>query len=508
MQRRRHRLANWHVLRLSGIALLAMFLSEQTALAQTAARPTSTNEPGAGELNAGPPAELTETSKPPGVSSRELPRVDGKGKRGTQSEEPPVLPFLKPIAEPFQALYRSGVLLRGMLSNDFQGNLTGGLRRGTANGGTVIFGADLLLDRLIGLPGGQFHLLFADTYGTTLQDEIGNYIKSQGWYYPFQRFELAQLAYEQELFGGKVNIYGGRTNATAMFARPTYGCAFISGSQCPYILPLFTGGFSGFPYVTWGGRIKATPIDHVYVQSGVFSVDPNRRNVSGFDLGLETATGVVAAFEAGYESSFQDDEHPRHFKIGGWYNNAPSLDPRLNANRESRAVSPGPPLMNTFDRGGLYALADQVIYRPDRSRRNLAVFASYAMPFDDREVLTMQGSVGVLFTGPFASRASDTTGIMFTWLIFTEAQAQYMNELLAKNGSTSFLERDQYSIEVNYAFRVFPGLTLTPNAEYIIHPDTSQRPDATFAPGNAFIAGIRAAFSFGQLFGLPSAIAR
>ena len=295
-------------------------------------------------------------------------------------------------------------------------------------------------------------------------------------------------------------------NATALFARPTYGCSFVSGSQCPYYLPLFTGGFSGFPYATWGGRIRINPKNRWYVEGGVFSVDPNRRNVHGFDLGLQTATGIVAPFEIGYETDFSNDKYPRHFKLGGWYNNAPSIDPLLNTRDLSRALVPGAPLMNTFGRGGIYALADQVIYRPDSSRRNLAVFASVAAPFDQREIFSSQSVIGALFTGPFASRPRDTTGIMITRIEFTKAETLFMNQLLARNGSTTFVKRDQYDIEANYGFRVFPGFTLTPNVEYIVNPDTTQRPDARFAPKDAFVAGLRITLNLGDLLGLPSTL--
>ena len=115
------------------------------------------------------------------------------------SKAPPTLPILAPIARPALDLYKAGILLRGTFNNDFQGNPVGGLQQGTANGGTGTFGADFELGKLVGIKGGQLHVLFADTYGTTLQNDIGNYIKSQGWYYPFQRMELAQLAYEQDL---------------------------------------------------------------------------------------------------------------------------------------------------------------------------------------------------------------------------------------------------------------------------------------------------------------------
>ena len=52
---------------------------------------------------------------------------------------------------------------------------------------------------------------------------------------------------------------------------------------------------------------------------------------------------VAAPVELGYETSFSNDRYPRHYKIGAWYNNAPSADPLLNSRGQSIALFGGPP---------------------------------------------------------------------------------------------------------------------------------------------------------------------
>jgi len=403
-----------------------------------------------------------------------------------------------------QQLYDKGVLVRATLNNDFQSNVGGGLERGSENAGTATLGADFNFDKLLGVRGGQLHVLVAKSYGDTLQSKIGNYIKTQGWYYPYQTTQLAQFAWEQVLADGKVNIYAGRTNATAAFARPTYGCKFISGSQCPYYLPLFTGGFSGFPYVTWGGRIKFNPTPKLYAQAGIYQVDPDRRLNHGINLSTHENTGNVIPVEAGYETNFNNDKYPRHYKVGWWRNDAPQIDPQLNARGQSRALVPGPPLTHDGNHTGVYALFDQVVYRPDESKRNVAVFASYAAPHDNDQVFDSQSTLGMVFSGPFANRPNDSVGLMETHAVFSQKQTHYMNQLLAKNGSSSFVDSHSDMIEANYGYQLWRGVTLSPNVEYIIHPDTSQRPDATFAPSDTWVVGLRLSLNLGDMFGLPS----
>jgi porin len=409
---------------------------------------------------------------------------------------------------PFHWLFDHGVLVNSAFYDDLQGNPVGGLKHGTANAGAGTIGADADLEKVVGIKGGRFHLLFTYEYGDTLQKDIGNFIKSQDWYLPFQKFQLAQLAYEQSLFGGALNVLGGRISAATIFARPTFGCQFISGSQCPYDLPVFTGGFSGFPYATWGGRLKINPTAKIYLQSGVFSADPNRKNLHGFDFTLKTATGVVAPVEIGYESDFSNDRYPRHYKVGAWYNNAPYADPLLNKQHQSRALFGGAPLTHTSDRGGVYALFDQAIYRPDESHRALYILGSFAMPFDRRELFSFQNTLGAYYTGPFAAHPHDSAGIMVTQLILSRAETQFLNDLLRKNGSRTFVNRNQYNVEINYGFRLVPGVTVSPNAEYIVNPDTTQRPDARFAPRDALVLGVRLTLNFDDLVGLPAALPR
>jgi len=44
---------------------------------------------------------------------------------------------------------------------------------------------------------------------------------------------------------------------------------------------------------------------------------------------------------------------------------------------------------------------------------------------------------------------------------------------------------------------------VTPNVEYIVNPDTTQRPDAKFAPKNAFVVGIRLTLNLDDALGIP-----
>jgi porin len=88
-------------------------------------------------------------------------------------------------------------------------------------------------------------------------------------------------------------------------------------------------------------------------------------------------------------------------------------------------------------------------------------------------------------------------------VVFTKAETQFMNDLLAKNGSRSFVKRDQFNLELHYGYQVTPGVVVTPNVEYIVNPDTTQRPDAKFAPKDAFVVGLRLTLNLDDALGIP-----
>jgi porin len=325
---------------------------------------------------------------------------------------------LDPVVRLGQDLYSAGILPRLRYVDSFAANPVGGLTQGTDTSGVVIFGADADLSQIAGIPGGLVHATFAQFYGHELStDHIGARTKVQSYYYPFKQFELSELTYDQRLLDGRLDVIVGRANGTGTFARSTYGCRFQGVADCPFELTQVVGGFPGFPYANWGGSVRFDPLAATYVQAGAFETNPRRQHNSGFDWGINTATGVVIPVEFGYGTTTLNDPYPRHLKLGGWYNSADYTDPYLNTRGQSRALLGGAPLAYGGGRGGLYALADQVVYRHDReSTRGIAVFGSVAGPFDSPELFALQAVGGALWSGPFDARPGDQIGVLGSYL--------------------------------------------------------------------------------------------
>lgn len=452
--------------------------------------------PGVGLLAGGPARAQREQGYLPAV-----PRTDA-------ATAPLNGTVLDPVVRLGQDLYDLGILPRLRTVDSFAANPVGGLAQGTDASGVVIFGADADLGRIAGLRGGLVHATFAQFYGHELSsDVIGARTKVQSYYYPYKQFEMSELTYEQRLLGDRLDVTVGRANGTGTFARSTYGCRFQTVADCPFELTQVVAGLPGFPYSNWGGSVRFDPTRATYAQAGAYEVNPRRQHESGFDWGLNRSTGVVVPAEIGYATTFATDPYPRHLKFGGWYNSADYTDPYLNARGRSRALFGGAPQGYAGGRGGLYALADQVVYRHDaRSARGVAVFGSVGGPFDGKELFALQAVAGALWTGPFDARPGDQIGVLGTYLRLTNAEVGYLNDLLAHARSPDRLSRNEFIAEVNYGFRIVPGVYLAPSVQVLLNPDLINKPNAGKTPRNALVAGLKLVVNGNELLGLPDTL--
>lgn len=402
---------------------------------------------------------------------------------------------------PVDKLRDEGVSLRFVWANDWAANVQGGARLGATNGGGAVGGADLDMGKLAGIDGGKMHITFARYYGHSVAlNDIGVIQKIQGYWYPKRQWELAQFSWEQQFSDSHINVLAGRINATWQFARSTYGCRFVSAPDCPFQLTNTTGGFTGFPYVNWGARVKYQP-DARYVSIGAFEVNPERRNNNGVNLGLNDSTGVLIPIEAGYETSFANDPYPKHLKIGGWFNSAPFTDPELNAKGQHRGLVGGAARSYDGGRFGLYVLGDKVVYKPDptTNTRNLAVFGSLTGPLDNAETYTLQATGGFLWTGLSAARPTDSLGFQATWFRFSRKAVGYENDVIHRQGgSDEHFKRDELMTELNYSYKLFPVVSLVPNLQYIIHPDIlGNSVGVKRVTSNALVIGLRVMVNMG-----------
>jgi len=395
-----------------------------------------------------------------------------------------------------------GIAPRLVWSNDYARNADGGLSRGDRNAGGVVAGADLDLQRLFGIPGAMLHVTGTWYYGNSLsQRQIGNGVKVQGYWYPQQQAQLAQLTWEQAFDAGRWQLVAGRMNTTWQFARSRYGCRFVGASDCPFQLSQADGGLVGFPYVNWGAKLRYTP-DARSVSVGVFELNPQRKHNHGLDWSTADSNGVLGTLEVGYEPDPARGRGAPRYVAGIWYNSADYGDLRYNQSGQLRGLVGGQARMYDGGRWGTYLMGERALYRPQgmADKRVLVAFGNIAAPLDARQVYDLQLTAGLYYVGPFASRPGDGWGAIASYYRFSADQQGYMNDLLRKRGAAPDISRNEISFELNYSYRIAQlPLSLIPNVQYIVHPDILGNTAVRRAPDNALVIGLRVMVNIGGL---------
>lgn len=471
-------------------ATLAAVLSTGAA-AQTAPPPQTTPGP-------------AETGKPAGQDGAPGPLAANAEPRASHPTEAPAA--AGPLKSVGRALADRGVYLRAILVDEFAGNVTGGQGRGTANSFATAFGGDLDLDRLFGWKDGAVHVTFNRSVGVSLAAaDTLNGVSFQTRYKTYQNTRLAILAFDQDLFGGKVALTGGRISALSYFNASPFYCNFQSNSVCfnPAVVPIGDRGLSFFPYGTWGGRVKIAPSKRVYFQVGAFEDDTALQPTGGFNFSTRRATGTQIAGELGFQSASPAAAHAFHVRLGGFVNTSPFNDPYLNTAGRPLIGNGGTPLRHD----GLhswYAMGDIVLHRPDpRSRRNLALFGGTIGVAEDYVTWKSQSLAGLVYTGPFAGRPTDTAGIVVSYLHLGDRQLDSLDAARRRAGGSEPSYRGEAIIEANYGVQLYRGVRVNPNIQYVIHPDNNLRPASVRRSGNIVAFGLRLTVEAGDVLGLP-----
>jgi porin len=419
----------------------------------------------------------------------------------------PVSPYAgKPLAD----LADSGVFFRSSFLIEVASNPIGGLKHGTTSMQYLTLGTDADLDKLVGWNGAFLHATVMGLTGTPLNIKYtGAGISPQEANAPFTIFRFTNLTLEQKLslfHKNDVNIVAGRLGAFPLFAQSSYACTFQSHFFCGSMY-----GFSQMtgtaltPVSTWGGRVRYNFSPKIYAQFGAFKIDSKFNLVTThiFDFGRQGITGTNYLFEAGYETTFANDQMPRRARLGLWHDNAPRNDVLLNTQGLPYYLARGTRLTHTNETGA-YILADQVVQRDSpTSKRHLALLTSAVYTNANSEPLKYAFRFGAVKTGTFARRDNDTFGIAAGILSLSNKEVDYLTGMRKLAGGTETVKKNQYIVEVSYSYQIVPGATIKPNFQYYANPDPRNAVSSPRTIPNIGVVGLQLNVSLDTLMGLP-----
>lgn len=413
-----------------------------------------------------------------------------------------------PLAAEGKALAAHGIYLRATGFDEAAANVTGGQKQGAANSFAVAFGGDIDLDQLAGLPGGSLHVTFNKSVGESLAaGYVENDVSFQAKYKSYHNARLADLDFEQKLFNGMVDIDGGRVSALSFFNNSKIYCNFQNNAFCfnPAVAPIADKGLSFYPYDTWGGRVKVSPTPWLYMQAGAFQSDPALNPTDGFEWSSNRANGIETAVEIGLQSPSRVSPYAFHLRLGGYNNGAPVSDPYLNTKDLSLVAHKGKALTHPGGQTAYYVMGDVTVARLNPTgTRNVTLFGGTLWANQDYLTFTNQTLAGVLVTGPFASRPTDTLGLAATYLRLGSQEVAYLQADRAAAHGAGAVSNNEEVFELNYGIAAYRGIRLNPNIQYVVNPDNILEPGAKHQSHNVLAFGVRLTIDPGVLLGMPA----
>ena len=209
-------------------------------------------------------------------------------------------------------------------------NIDGGERRGSAYAGQLFVGGELDLDSLAGWDDTKIHIALTNRHGKNLAEHyIGNSTSVQE-IFGGQNTRLARFTISSSFLDGDLELEGGRTVANISFLGSELCQYFQTNAACGNPTFVFrTSNFTWWPVSSWGGHAKYWLSPKTYFHTGVYEDNTSHQDLGdhGFDWATNEATGVVVPFTLGYQTTWDNDELPRRYEIGGWYDGADYTDP-------------------------------------------------------------------------------------------------------------------------------------------------------------------------------------
>jgi porin len=404
-----------------------------------------------------------------------------------------------------------GIRIRSQLVNEAAGNPTGGVHQGSTNVGQAQLGATFDLNKIVGIEGAQFYVNFVQDYGHGLSHDVtGTFTKAQEIYKnEFNLPRLGVIAYEQKLMDDRLDIFVGRLGTTSFYGRLTNDCYFQSGISCS--VPQVLNSEAGFTFATsasWASNVRYWIAPDSYLQAGAFEVDPFIQQTNGFNWSINHATGVTVPFEFSKGIfDLEKERYPGNFKIGGYVSTAPFNSPFLNTRGQSIGLVGGTPQPSSELRSGFYVMGEKTVWRPSvRDAKSIALFGGWIQPIDDNdEVVSTQIYGGATLRAPLASRPHDILSFEANYYRLSDSEVDFLRDARIKAGGSGTNNPNEFAFEMDYSALLYRGIRLTPNIQYIIHPDNSAIPATKVLPKDEIVLGMKLTVNFSSTLGLPIA---
>jgi len=410
------------------------------------------------------------------------------------------------------ALKDKGIDITLVSIDEVLGVLSGGISRQASYEGRFEFSVDADLKKLVGWDGATAHFTIYQLRSTSHDavDNVGS-IGDPSNIDALSTTRLFTAWFQQNFFDDKLSIRLGQIAADDEFlGSPTAG-GLINGTfgWASLVAANMLSGGPAFPLATPGVRVAVKPTDQITWQTAVFSGDPAGadcndvpQSCNRYGTTFSFSGGALVMSELQYAVNQDKNAKglPGVYKLGGWYATADFADQHYGLNGAGAVVSLADPSVagSLYHHGdfGIYAIADQMVWRSETSSLNL--FARGGFAPSDRNLISFYMDTGAGIKGLLPGRADDVFTVGFSYAKISNDAAALDQDTLLINGPPYPIRDSEMVFEASYQAQIAPWWTVQPDLQYIVHPGGNvpdpNNPNVTV--GNALVAGVRSTIKF------------
>lgn len=392
-------------------------------------------------------------------------------------------------------------------------NVSGGVKRGAIHFGRLDLSVDADLDKLVGWTGGRFYANAFVIYGQGLSR---NYVLnlatiSEIEALPDQR--LYNAYFEQSFFGDRLNIRAGQQAADVeffdsqtddLFINGTFGWPAIKASNLP-------AGGPAPPIAVPGIRVKATLSDQVTLFGAVFNGDPSGpgdqdpqlRDHHGLAFRVNDPPWVIGQARFNYDIDIGGSPLAGNFTPGAWKHYGSFDSQRFTAEGQSIADPSGSGIAAKLKGNyGIFAVIEQVLYRPPEVRENstsaslpgITAFGRIAYSPPDRNLIDLYVDGGIGFVGFTPGRPLDRFGVAMAYMRISNTAHALDVDTNAYTGVLGPVRSNETLLEMIYEAHIKPGWLVAPYFQYVWRPSggipNPNDPTGVLRIGDAAVFGV------------------
>ena len=490
------------------LAIMAVGANPMVAMAVPAAASSPAGDNGARVLNGAAsdsrgviPAQAEASQIPIGVSSIVV-----------NPESPDHMPPRGPLGAVGEALNASGISPRVLMANLYVANPSTGIQTGrSADYFTVFYGADVDLEKLVGLPNTQVH--FTEAWEPPGHNTV-NFVTQAGSAFttlvPLTvRNDLIKLTLSHAFFNKRLQVEYGRMNLTDDFfvATMCVGCVIST----PAITEL---GVPGLTKSVWGARLAYAISPHARLGVGV--VEDNSqlfRSSNGWNWGTKTREGYSGVANLLYNTDFSDERYPVKAEAGVYHSTAPYSDALYNTDGSTQSSNPmGTPLKHDAGTWGLYGQGRKVVWTNGAGGfvpKNVALYGGAFLTPGPGESYPVEAYGGVEYGGFLKDNPVTLIGSGVRYLQLSRKRATFEQELSAVTGhGNDPVHRDTFQFDVHVQHGIVPGVLVNGFAQYLLNPNRVHGGAALGSTRSGWMFGLALMMDIGRVSGLTGASPR